>query len=490
MTTRRSVLISGGLVTSAAIGGLSATSRLAAIQPAGAAQTDNPTKSLDYQLAYQRGIEAVLWSMPAMSDVFFRESLFRDYGMKPGDVMVMSKPLVARHEVLTANNQVNYAGMPFDLTAGPLVVEIPASGSEYAIIGEICDNWQAPVVGVGVDGPDAGKGGKYLLIPPGYKDKGPEGYIAVPMEGFRGTMVFRPVVIGKGTMEGSIALAHQTRTYLLSDAASPKPTKIIDGWSKTWHSLPVYDISWFNYLAKFVNDEPIRERDKVMIGMLSSLGIEKGKPFKPDATMTKALNAAAKDAYAIMQEGFVTPGKALAAWWPGRQWMNMNPAVLAKAGVAWSFETADAVYSYDRAIAPFFWANYLPPKLGGEQLYLMGIRDKSGALLSGKRKYVVRVPADVPVDKFWSVIVYSQKTKSFIPNPLGQVGLDSYEKSKLTTNADGSVNIYLGNSAPKGEEKNWLPSAGEDFFVITRFYGPGKSIYDKTWSMPDIEPVA
>jgi hypothetical protein len=39
------------------------------------------------------------------------------------------------------------------------------------------------------------------------------------------------------------------------------------------------DISWFEYLSKFVNDEPIRERDKVMIGMLSSLGIEKGKPM-------------------------------------------------------------------------------------------------------------------------------------------------------------------------------------------------------------------
>jgi hypothetical protein len=67
------------------------------------------------------------------------------------------------------------------------------------------------------------------------------------------------------------------------------------------------------------------------------------------------------------------------------------------------------------------------------------------------------------------------------------VGLD--EKSKLKANADGSINIYLGNAAPKGEEKNWLPSAGEDFFVIMRYYGPAKSLYEKTWSMPDIERV-
>jgi hypothetical protein len=442
---------------------------------------------LDYQMVYQRGIEAVLWSMPAMSDVFFRESLYRDYGMKPGDVMVMSKPLVARHEVLTANNQVNYAGMPFDLSSGPFVVEIPASSADYAIIGEICDNWQAPLTMVGVEGPDAGKGGKYLLVPPGYKGTVPDGYFVINLEGFRGAMVFRPVVIGKGTMAGSILLAHQTKTYPLADAASPKPTIILDGWDKAWHSLPVYDITWFRYLSQFINEEPIRERDKVMIGMLSTLGIRKGEPFQPDAATTKALNAAIADAYRIMQEGWTTPGKALTAWWPSRQWLNANPAIMRKMGIGWSFETADAVWTYERAITPFFWANYLPQKLGGQQLYLMNMRDAGGELFTGNNSYRLHIPSDVPVDKFWSVIVYSQKTKSFIPNPLDRVGLDSYDKSKLKMNADGSVDIYFGNRAPKDYEANLLPSAGEDFFLIFRFYGPSKSVYDKTWVAPDVE---
>jgi hypothetical protein len=444
---------------------------------------------LDEQLTYHRAVEAVLWSMPAMSDVFFRESLFRDFGMKPGDVLVMSKPLVARHEVLTANNQVNYAGMAFDLSKGPFVVEIPASSSEYAVIGEICDNWQAPITMVGVEGPDGGKGGKYLLLPPGYKGDPPAGYFSLRFEGYRGTMVFRPVVIGKGTMEGAIALARQTRTYPFADAANPSATTVLDGWDKAWHSLPVYDVGWFEKLAAFVNDEPVRGRDKTMIGMLSTLGIEKGKPFRPDARTAKLLDAAAKDAYAIMQRGFVTPGRAMTPWWPDRQWADMNPALLKKMGQGWSFETEDAVFFYDRAIAPFFWANYLPAKLGGQQLYLMGLRDSKGRLLSGKQSYRMRVPADVPVEKFWSAIVYSQRTKSFIPNPTGRVGLDSYDKARLKTNPDGSVDLYFGAQAPKGFEDNWLPAAGEDFFLIFRLYGPEKSVYEKTWKLPDIERI-
>jgi hypothetical protein len=51
---------------------------------------------------------------------------------------------------------------------------------------------------------------------------------------------------------------------LTSRPANPKPTNVVDGWDKAWHSLPVYDISWFEYQAKFIDDEPIRERDKVM----------------------------------------------------------------------------------------------------------------------------------------------------------------------------------------------------------------------------------
>jgi hypothetical protein len=479
LSTRRAFVASSSLLALALIGGMPALAEIGRRSRSFADPSD--------QLMYQRAIEAVIWSMPAMSDVFFRDSLFRDFGMNPGDVIVMSRPLVARHEVLTANNQVNYAGMPYDLRQGPWVLVIPASNREYAVIGEICDNWQAPITMVGVEGPDAGRGGKYLMLPPDYNGDVPADHIVVRLRGYQGTMIFRPVIVGKGTMEGALELARQTQAYPLAEAANPKPTRTVDGWDKAWHSLPVYDISWFEKLAKFVTDEPVRERDKIMVGMLSSLGIEKGRPFKPDANTSKVLDAAAKDAYQIMQQGFVTPGEALTAWWPDGQWMNMNPEFAKLMGEGWSFETADAVYTYQRAITPFFWANYLPVKLGGQQLYLMGLRDTKGTLFSGKESYRLRVPADVPVDKFWSAIVYSQTTKSFIPNSLNRVGLDSYDKSKLKSNSDGSVDIYFGNQAAKGYEDNWLPSAGEDFFVIFRFYGPGKSVYERTWRLPDIE---
>jgi len=440
------------------------------------------------RLLHQRAVEAVLWSMPVLSDMFFRESLARDLGMVPGDVVVMSRPLAARHQVLTASCQVNYACIAYDLSGGPLVIEVPASDGDYAIIGEICDNWQAPVTMVGAEGPDAGAGGRYLLLPPGWPGEVPAGFFEVPMQGYRGTMVFRPVVVGpEGTMEGAITLARKTRTWPLAELARPRPTRVIDGWDRSWHSLPVYDCSWFEKLARFVNDEPLRPRDRVMIGMLATLGIEKGRPFQPDARTRRLLEAAIQDAFQIMQQGFLTPGQALVPWWQDSQWMNMNPELFRKTGQDWSFETAGGVWTYERAIAPFFWANYLPRHLGGGQLNLMGLRDTLGELLSGQRTYRLRVPADVPVEKSWSLIMYSLETKSFIPNPLDRAGIDSCAKSKLRRNADGSVDIFAGDKVPRGYEANWLPSAGRDFFLVFRFYGPGAPVFDKTWRLPGIE---
>lgn len=190
-----------------------------------------------------------------------------------------------------------------------------------------------------------------------------------------------------------------------------------------------------------------------------------------------------------MQAGWTAPNRALTAWWPDRQWLSGNPSMMAKMGHGWSFETANAVWAYDRAILPFFWACYMPEKFGAAQFYLMGLRDSEGEMLRGKNNYRFRIPADVPVAKFWSVIVYSQLTKSFVPNSLDHFGPDSYETSKLKRNADNSVDIYIGNDAPKGFESNWLPSAGQDFFVMFRLYGAAKSFYEKTREAPDIERV-
>jgi hypothetical protein len=464
------------------------------IAGASAETAQAPAKSdLAHQLAYQRAIEAVIWSMPAISIREFWESSFKDYGASWNDVILWSKPATPRHELLTANNQVPYMLTALNLRQGPVVVEIPAAGAKANLFGSFVDNWQAPIVDVGPSGSDEGRGAKYLFLPPGYADPIPEDYLPVRSEGYVVAGGLRPVPANGGTAEEAHTYAQQIKIYPLADAAAPKPTRFIDGYVKPFHSLPAYDASWFRELAAMVNEEPVRERDKVMLGMLASLGIERGKTFEPDAEMQKALDAAIVDAQRIMQKFFETPGKALAPWWPGSQWSAFSPKTMALAN-EFTYETDNGLWLDARAGGLFYWATFVPKKLGGGTFYLMGLRDSSGQLLDGQATYRLSVPADVPAKDFWSAIVYDMETKAFVcAGPCdtadNAVGLSSFDKPNMKQNADGSVDIYFGPKAPAGFEKNWVPTAGRNFFLIFRLYGPEKAFFEKTWKLPEVEKV-
>lgn len=451
------------------------------------------TADLDYQLAYQRGIEAVIWSMSAISIREFQEAAFKDYDITWNDVVLFRKPAAPPQELLTANNQVPYMATFLNLRQGPVVVEIPPAGAKALLFGSFVDNWQAPIVDVGPQGEDEGRGAKYLFLPPGYSDPVPNGFLVVRMQGYVVSGGFRPVPTNGGTAEEAHVYAQQMRVYPLKDAAAPKPTRFVDGSAKPYHSLPVYDASWFRELATMVNEEPVRERDKVMMGMLASIGIERGKQFAPDARLQRALDAALVDARRVMEQYFQTPGRALTSWWPGSQWMGPSPGTMRVAN-SFTFETDDALWIDARAGGLFYWATFVPKKLGGGSFYLMGLRDSAGQLLDGSSTYTLHVPADVPAREFWSAIVYNSETKAFAcvgpcESATNMVGLSSFDKPAMKQNSDGSVDLYFGPKAPSGLEKNWVPSAGKPFFLIFRLYGPEKALFDKTWKLPDVEKV-
>jgi hypothetical protein len=136
-----------------------------------------------------------------------------------------------------------------------------------------------------------------------------------------------------------------------------------------------------------------------------------------------------------------------------------------------------------------FFSFFCPPKsLGAGQFYLAEFLDANGQRLRGGDTYRLRVPADVPVNQFWSVTVYDHATCALIRD-VERGGLDSLDK-KATKNADGSVDIYFGPKAPEGQQPNWVPTVGDkDYFLYFRFYGPEKSLFEKKWKLPDIKKV-
>jgi hypothetical protein len=116
----------------------------------------------------------------------------------------------------------------------------------------------------------------------------------------------------------------------------------------------------------------------------------------------------------------------------------------------------------------------------------MALEDKDGQLLDGSKTYKLNVPANAPVRQYWSATLYDLTTHALI-REMSHAGRSS-QSPGLQVNADGSVDLYFGPTAPAGKETNWTPTDPKGKFeILFRFYGPLPSLFDKTWVLPDVE---
>ena len=249
-------------------------------------------KDLDFQLKYQRAFEAVLWALPAVSLHGFRRAA-EALGVHDDEVIAYSKIATPKFEALTANDFVPYIVAFTDLRTGPVVLEMPAATEKASLFGQVVDAWQVTVADVGPSGQDQGRGGKYLILPVGYDKEIPPGFIPIQTGSMRVFFSFRSVPGPKGSWDEAAEYAKTLKLYSLLQAARPPQTKFVDPGKQRFSTLPRFDENFFKDIYDIVNVEPVRPRDKVMMGMLASLGIEPGKPFKPDEKTRKAMKQAA-----------------------------------------------------------------------------------------------------------------------------------------------------------------------------------------------------
>lgn len=454
-------------------------------------------EDIEYQIMVQRATQAAIWGMPAAGMVDFLKGIRRDLGGDYNDIVYLNKPFDSKHGFLTANDVTAYAWASMTSAPGPLVIEVPAATDKVSYFGTIVNAWDVPIVDVGPDGHDKGQGGKYLMLPPGYDDMSFEaltdaGYMPFETDTHEYGFSFRPRLYNGATDLDAAEYAQTIKIYYLSEADTPPPNTYHEASEVPYDSLPYYNHTYFQDLNDHVQNNPIRPQDKVMVNFLRDLGIEKGKPFEPNERQLKAMNEGLVLAYAAMQRYFVEPGLATVPLWLDEtgelksQWLVWDFAE-GQPEAGFPYETENEVLVDDRAGGSYFWITYLPKLLGGGTFYLTGLRDSNGDMYDHNATYRLNVPADTPARDFWSVIVYSMETKSFIRN-VERVGLSSRDAETMQANDDGSYDIYFGPKAPEGMESNWILTT-ESYFLLFRLYGPEKGWLDSGWLLGDLEKL-
>lgn len=429
-------------------------------------------------LDFQRAVQAYLLALPAVNMAGLREGLLQ-VGPANSTIPTFESLMDARSLFLTANANVAYTWIWINLHDGPLVAEIPPM-----VLGMIDDFWFRYVTDIGVVGPDKGKGGRYLLLPPGYKGEVPEGYLVVRVPTYESILVWRNFSVNGDMTPAIERLKKLTRIYPLSKATNPPANTFVNVSGRAFNTVAPADNKVWEYLNLVVQSEPIDSLDPVTLGYFASVGIEKGKPFAPDARMKKILTEAAAvgdaTARAILfksriPEAFYYPNST---W---RQWLG-----------GYKFESQPGVRFLDAASFFYFYATGVTPAMEAKMVgqgsqYAVGLVDSKGAPLDGGKNYKLHLPSNIPAKEFWSVILYDNQTRSMLQTDQKFPMVSSQDKDILT-NADGSMDVYFGPKAPAGKEHNWVQTVpGKGWNTLLRLYGPLEPWFDKTWRPGEIE---
>jgi hypothetical protein len=426
----------------------------------------------------RRGVELAFWGIPLVSVVAMRRAFF-DAGAEYGDVVYWSKPADWRMQITTPNNSTYYLNITSNTAAGPVVVEIPAAEGA-GLFGSFNDAWQVPIVDYGPESEDGGRGGKYLLLPPDHQDPIPDEFIPVRSETYNIYSFARliPVSSSPDDVAAAIDLAKRIKTYPLSTSGAVRETRHIDMAGRLYDGITPFDLTFYEELAKMIDEEPVAERDLAAMSLAHSIGIVKGQTFNPTPEMSAALSSAIEKAHSELMESITHVNRI----WPGVQWGAAGGVFGPQTG--FTFRDGDR-YAVDERAGAFFHGCAPPKKIGAATMYVVTARDGDGELLDGSATYKLTVPPNVPARQYWAITVYDLRTCSFLPEA-PKSSVDSY--ADLRENPDGSVDVYFASQPPTDDEANWVYVAdGQPFHLAFRFYGPEPAARDGSWILNDPE---
>jgi hypothetical protein len=432
-------------------------------------------------LDFMRGVQAFLNTVPGASMVAIRNGL-REFGPDNRTVVLFESLMDSKSLYLTANTESVYAWGWLNLKDGPMVIETPPN-----VLGVIDDFWFRNVIDFGNAGPDKGKGGKFLILPPGYKGEVPTGYFVARSPTINNLLFWRGFLVNGDPKPAADSIKKHFRVYPLGKQASAPKVNFVNGSGKPANTIHANNFKFYEEIDQLVQDEPNSAIDMETLGLLASIGIVKGKPFAPDARMKKILTEAVAVGNATARAITFDSRIPEAYFYPNSAWCT------AFIGGSAEFQQ-NGVRLLDPRTFFYYYATINTPamavkRVGVGSQYAGAFKDAAGQPLDGGKNYKLHLPPNIPAKDFWSFVVYDNQTRSMLQTDAQFPSIGSQKKG-VVVNADTSVDVYFGPKPPPGKENNWVQTVpGKGWNVLLRLYGPLEPWFDKTWKPGEIELV-
>ena len=436
-----------------------------------------------------RATEAFLDMVPLASIEGLRRGM-ESVGVDASHKILLYNDLMDSNSLfLTGNTDTIYAiGMLNLQRDGPTVVEIPPGAGP----GTVNDAYFRFVIDMGAPGPDRGKGGKYLILPPGYEDDVPEGYFSVESPTYVNWLPLRGFLVDGKTDAAVDMWTNGLKIYPLSQKDNPPQLEVVNGTGIVMNTIHANDETFFEEIAEVIQREPLEFLDDELRGNLASIGIEKGREFAPDARMRAIL----KDGVAIANAtaralAFRPRSETIYIYGEESAWFTAFDG----GSYQWLLNDGKGGRNRDARTLFFYIATVNTPAMvlemiGAGSQYALAALDSRGRYLDGAKDYQITIPGDVPAKDFWSLVVYDPQTRSMLQTDQPYPSKNNERNRDLVKNDDGSTTIWFGPKAPKGKEANWIQTVpGKGWFICLRLYGPLEPWFKQTWRPGEIEPV-
>jgi len=434
------------------------------------------------EMDLQRAVQCYLWGLPTVGLEESKQAQEQNTGARNGD-MAVYEGYRSVSVLLTPNLVTTYIIANLNLAEqGPMVLDYPAGATSGAVV----DWWDRPVTDVGQPGPDKGEGAKYLFVGPGQDVAPADGFRIVRSRTFKMMFFYRVL---DADPQRAQALQTAVRLYPYRRRDDPPATRFLrprpDGTLRG--GTHPSGLAYWERLTQALTGEAGEDRDRFFVAMLKPLGIERGKPFRPDARQKRILEDAAQIGEAMARASAFATRLESRRYRPDSHWEYVFPP-----GFAPDQDVQDGTQFEERTGLFYETIGMSSAALtripGVGQALLALSRDKSGASFDGGRTYRLRVPPNPPARQFWSITLYDVETRRLIQNAR-QIA-DRSSRNDLVKNADGSIDLYFAPAPPAGFEKNWIPTvAGRAWFTFFRLFGPLEPYLDRSWLLPDIELV-
>jgi hypothetical protein len=443
---------------------------------------DKTTQVLYDNLDFMRGVQAFLVGLSGASVQGFLPAA-KKFGGVDGNVMIFEQLMDSKALWLTPNNSSVYFFTWLDTTKGPIVMETPPN-----VLGIFDDHWFRWVGDYGNAGPDKGQGGKFLILPPDYKGEVPGGYFVMRPRTYGVWAPGRGMLVDGDPKPAVESIKKLLKIYPLAQAANPPVTKFTNMSGIPHNTIHSNDFGFYEEIHAILQMEPNEALDSETLGIFAAIGLEKGKPFAPDARMKKILTEAAAVGNATARTLSFRSRTAAAYIYPGGSWWIPSNS-------GYEFELQPGVADLDSRIGMFYWATGVTPAMFAKMIgrgsqYAGAFTDGSRQGLDGSKAYKVRLPPKIPMKDNWSFTVYDNQTRSCLQTDQQFPSVNSFDKG-VVTNPDGTTDVWFGPTLPKGApEANWVQTIpGKGWNVLFRLYGPTEAWFDQTWRVGEIELV-